>query len=79
MTTSEAEARIMKSVPRFFQDRALDMFRDMAVCNTQVTTVSSLRIAKDWPLRGSISFTRDADGRRVRLWLAGKKWRGVAK
>ena len=36
----------------------------------------SLRVCPDWPLRGSITFTRESDNRRCRLYLtSGGKWR----
>lgn len=73
MTTTQAEAVIVAKVNRSWQGRALDMFRHMVISNTTVTTISGLRIAGDWPLRGSITFTRDADGKRCRLWLHRRK------
>jgi hypothetical protein len=79
MRTSDAEAVIMAKVERFWQDRAIDMFREMTRSNKATTTVSGLRIAKGWPARGSITFTRDADAKKVRLYLTKKGFRGVAK
>ena len=74
MTAQEAEQRIKDRVDRFWQDRALEMFRDLTTGG--FTTVSDLRIAKGWPWRGSIRFTRDADGVRFTLYLKNARWIG---
>lgn len=81
MNVRDAEAIIARKVDRFWVDRALEMLHHLTISNTVITTVSKLRVAGDWPLRGSITFTRDHDGRRCRMWLnrKSKKFKAEAK
>lgn len=79
MTTTQAIQVITSKVDRFWTDRALEMFRHLTVSNSMITTISKLRVAGDWPRRGSITFVRDADGRKCRMWLAGSKFKAIAK
>lgn len=78
MTRQAAEQVIVSKVDRCWADRALDMFREMTT-GTAVTTISNLRVAKDWPARGSITFTRDRDGKRCRLYATRAAFRATAK
>jgi hypothetical protein len=73
LNKTKAEAVISREVDRPFLDRALEMFRHVTDGDT---TISNLRVPKDWPLGGVISFTRDADGRPVTMGLDKKtsKW-----
>ena len=60
----------------FWVDRAAAMLRHLCYSNTQITTVSALSVDPEWPARGSIRFTRDADGQRYELVLRNHRWLG---
>ena len=66
---TSAEGIIRRRVNRFWIDRALEMFRHMTESHLTITTISNLKIATGWPDLGCISFTRDADGKRIKLLL----------
>lgn len=66
---------IRKKVSRGFQDRAFEMIESVTISNTAFSTVSNMRIAKNWPLRGCITFTRDADDVRFKAFLLKDTWK----
>lgn len=81
LTTDEAVQAIANRLdfPRW-ADRAAEMIRHLCNSNTAFSDVADLRVARAWPLAGSITFRRVADGKRFRLFLQkGKtgRWRGV--
>ena len=66
LTTSAAEEQIRVKTGRFCQ-WVLDAFRDMTTGGVP-TTVSKLRFSAKWPVSGALRFTRDADGKEVKIW-----------
>ena len=68
--------RTVARVDGFWQEQARHMIS--SVCGRAAgwieTDIKDVRIAKNWPLHGSISFTRESDNRRFRAYLNGRKW-----
>lgn len=79
MTKSQAETMIANKVNAAWADKAVELFRELTFSMSVYTTVSGLRICGDWPHRGSITFTRDVDGKKCRLYMTTKQWVAVAK
>lgn len=79
MNLNQAEEKIISAVPKFWQSRALEMFRHMTVSNSQATTVDRMRVPDNWPINGDITFKRDADGKRVWLGIRGKSFKAGVK
>ena len=79
MTVSTAIKEITRRLDnKWWADKAAEMLRHLTYSNTTVTTVSDLAVCHGWPTKGSIRFTRDADGRRFQLCLKGNRWVGRA-
>lgn len=67
---------------KHWTDRASSMLRHLTYSNTNPDDrIANLRVNPDWPLAGSITFTRVADGKRCRLYLQQKRrvFKAVAK
>lgn len=80
MTPEQIVAEYRKRVnPAPCADRVLDFARAMLWDRRGFTTATQFRVHPNFPLRGSLSFTRDGDGKRCSLTLRGNKWKGVAK
>ncbi len=59
------------------QSRVLDAIRTVTICNfgsRLSSTVSSIKVDVGFPLKGAVSFVRDADCRRFELRLNKNKW-----
>jgi hypothetical protein len=79
MTVQQAETKICERLEyTFWRDRAVEMLRHMTEHSDEVTTVSNLRVPPQWPAVGAITFRRDVDGKRVRLWRDGRKHKFLA-
>jgi len=64
----KCEDQITAKVDRFWQDRALDMFRTLTSRNGDVPAYGdNMRISANWPQRGSISFDLHPEEHRVYL------------
>ena len=61
---------------KVFVDRAFEMIlHSVSPRPGHVGTLSDLKANKDWPVKGSISYTRDGDGKKIKLILRGKKFK----
>lgn len=63
---------------KYWATRATEMIAHVCTSNTVPLTATLNRVAKDWPLKGSITFTRDQDGQRFRAYLTRRKFKVVA-
>lgn len=59
----------------FFIDRAINMISHVCTSNAAPISAVNIRVARDWPARGSITFTRDVDGQRFRAYMTKRKFR----
>ncbi len=62
-----------------WRNRLEDMIRGVTYDGNGFCEVSDLRIARDWPMRGTARFTRDTDGQRFKAFLTRnrKTWRCI--
>ena len=67
MLKSEARKKITETLQVWNIEQAIELF-DAIVPYTMKTTVSHLNAHPDWPIRGSITFIRDADQKRIRFY-----------
>lgn len=71
----EVAAALDGKIDPFWMSRALDMIEH--ICGPNNTwhgcAVKIDRVAKDWPRRGSITFTRTEDGKRFRAFMQKRK------
>lgn len=74
ITEAEAEAVIVAKVPRFMQDRALEIFHHLTYSQTTVARITYLRVPTDWPAR-DITFRRN--GRPFVMGMRGNKFIGA--
>jgi hypothetical protein len=76
MTTEEAIDIIRNKLSyKFWIDRAVEMLRSVIYSNTCPNqNISRLRVSPDWPVVGTISFTREADGKKIVMRLNKNKF-----
>ena len=69
---------VKRGIDPFFRDRLFDMVWHITRGNDGThSLVTNLHVSKDWPLRGTIRFTRVEDGKRFKLYLTKHKWKAV--
>lgn len=78
--TEVAPLAIARGADRFFHGRLRDMAQHAAITHGTVNgdnhklPFSSMRVAKGWPARGSVTLTR-TDGAKFRLHLKGRTFK----
>ncbi len=61
------------------QERVYDFAMAMTWDGRGFSQISNVRIHNEFPFKGTLSFTRIRDGKRVSLRMLKKSWKGVAK
>lgn len=60
-------------VSAWWRERASNCIAAVTIARGRVSTISAVRVSSQWPLYGSITFTRDHDGKRYRVWHDSKR------
>jgi hypothetical protein len=79
MTKGKAVDKLFECLNPVVFEQTRYLFYRMTEHKDVCTTVSNLRISKDYPWKGSVSFTRDADGKRVKIWMTPKTYKFKSK
>jgi hypothetical protein len=58
----------------FFRSRARELITSVCQSSAVMSEVSNVRVAKNWPRKGSITFTRVEDGVKFRAYMTTKKF-----
>lgn len=67
-----------KNLLPFWKERVTDAVWTVTRYGTgELSTISGLRVAKHWPARGTLRFTRDMDGKRFKLYATKKSFKCV--
>jgi len=77
MTEEQARQKINLTVAAFWSNRACQMFHSATTCNMGTFIpkgIANLKITKDWPLKPA-TFTRLADGAKMKMHLQGNKFK----
>ena len=67
------------SLHPMWREKAADLIREVTWNGNGFSKVANVRAHRDWPLRGSLSFTRAADGQEFCASLSGRTWKVRAK
>ena len=68
----------VSKVEPFWQSRLREMIMHVTTGKHSSSDIESVRVAKGWPRRGSVMFTRCSDGQRFRAYMTAKKFKVVA-
>jgi len=65
---------------RFFTDRVVEMIRHVTLGRVTpgYSPIGNVAISKDWPLKGTLRFTRAADNQRFKAYLTkgrNRRWK----
>ena len=74
----DSVTKAVHKVHPFWQERLRGMIMEVTTTRDRSSEIEAVRVAKDWPRRGSVMFTRSVDGQRFRAYLSGKVFRVVA-
>ena len=71
---NDSISNAVSKVDPFFQSRARELIMSVCQSSAVMSEISNVRIAKSWPRKGSITFTRVEDGSKFRAYMTTKKF-----
>ena len=62
-------------IKHFWVDRVTDLIHEVTWDGNGFSKVGNIKVSPNWPLQGTLRFTRVADNQRFKAYLSGKKYK----